>query len=108
MADGERDEFLTRPIDLVAVKGRTVGTAIHELIGFNDGKNFTDHLEPWNVAMELYRGMKFREARLAFEKVLQIKPDDGPAKLYLERCEVMAEDPPDAGWDGVFVMKTKG
>ena len=32
----------------------------------------------------------------------------GPAKLYLERCEVMAEDPPDAGWDRVFVMKTKG
>lgn len=108
MANGDQDEFLTRPVDVVAVKGRTIGTPIHELIGFNDGKHFTDHLGPWGEAMELYNGMKFREAHLAFEKVLQIKPDDGPAKLYLDRCEVMAEDPPEADWDGVFVMKTKG
>ncbi len=108
MEDGERDEFLTRPIDLVAVKGRSTGTAIHELIGFNNGEKFTDHLAPWAEAIDLYRNMKFKEAIMAFEKVQQIKPDDRPTKLYLERCAVMAEDPPEAGWDGAFVMKSKG
>lgn len=108
MAAADSDEFLTRPIDIVAVKGRTLGTHIHELIGFNDPKHFTDHLAPWNEAIDLYRGMKFREAILAFEKVQQIKPDDGPTKLYLERCAAMVEDPPEGDWDGVFVMKSKG
>ncbi len=108
MVDGDSDEFLTRPIDIVAVKGRTLGTHIHELIGFNDGKHFTDHIAPWNEAIDLYRGMKFREAIMAFEKVLQIRPDDGPTKLYLERCAAMAEDPPEGAWDGVLVMKSKG
>lgn len=108
MADGERDEFLTRPIDLVAVKGRSTGTAIHELIGFNDGSKFTDHLAPWAEAIDLYRNMKFKEAIMAFEKVQRIMPDDGTTKLYLERCGVMAEDPPEGDWDGVFVMKSRG
>ena len=108
LANGDSDEFLTRPIDIVAVKGRTLGTHIHELIGFNDPRHFTDHLAPWNEAIDLYRNMKFREAILAFEKVQQIKPDDGPTKLYLERCAAMAEDPPEGDWDGVFVMKSKG
>ena len=69
MADGERDEFLTRPIDLVAVEGRSTGTAIHELIRFNNGEKFTDHLAPWAEAIDLYRNMKFKKAIMAFEKV---------------------------------------
>ena len=101
------DEFVTRFIDLVAVKGRTQGTPIHELMGFSDGSVDTDHLPAWKEAIALYDERKYAEATSAFKKVVDIKPDDGPPKLYIERCEYFAEDPPESDWDGVFVMKTK-
>ena len=101
------DEFVTRFIDLVAVKGRSQGTPIHELMGLNDGSVNTDHLPAWEEAIALYDERKYREAGLAFQKVLEINPDDGPPKLYVDRCEYFVEEPPEDDWDGVFVMKTK-
>lgn len=97
------DEFVTRFIDLVAVKG----TPIHELMGLNDGSVNTDHLPAWEEAIALYDERKYREAGLAFQKVLEINPDDGSPKLYVDRCEYFVEEPPEDDWDGVFVMKTK-
>ena len=101
------DEFVTRFIDLVAVKGRTQGTPIHELMGFSDGSVNTDHLPAWEEAIALYDERKYAQATSAFKKVLDVKPDDGPPKFYIERCEYFAENAPDSDWDGVFVMKTK-
>ena len=64
-------------------------------------------IEFFNQGRKLYKLMKFAEARDYFQKVLEIKPDDGPAKVYVDRCGIYIENPPPANWDGVFVMKTK-
>jgi tetratricopeptide (TPR) repeat protein len=64
-------------------------------------------LELFDQGRELYKLKKFEEAQGFFKKVLKIKPDDGPAKVYLDRCEHYKENPPPADWDGVFIMKTK-
>ena len=50
---------------------------------------------------------KFAEARKSFETIVENHPDDGPSKLYVERCKEYEENPPPEGWDGVFRMKTK-
>ncbi|MCH7861552.1 MAG: hypothetical protein IH998_07660 [Proteobacteria bacterium] len=33
--------------------------------------------------------------------------DDPPAKTYVERCRLMAKEPPPQDWDGVWRMTTK-
>ena len=51
--------------------------------------------------------MEFENALGLFNQALEVDPEDGPSKVYKERCEVYIEDPPPEDWDGVFVMKTK-
>jgi tetratricopeptide (TPR) repeat protein len=64
-------------------------------------------LEQYNKALSLYKQRKFQEALEGFKKALQIVPEDGPSKLYVERCLEYIKNPPPEDWDGVFVMKTK-
>ena len=40
-------------------------------------------------------------------KLLKIRPDDGPAKVFQERCQKFKKDPPTDSWDGVFNLTVK-
>jgi len=64
-------------------------------------------LELFAEGRKLYKLMKFAEASERFTAALAIDPNDGPSKVYLDRCDTYAIDPPDEDWDGVFVMKHK-
>jgi len=64
-------------------------------------------LEQYNKGLAAYKNMKFKEALEHFKEAVNTKPDDGPSKLYIERCEAFIENPPPAEWDGVFTMTTK-
>jgi tetratricopeptide (TPR) repeat protein len=64
-------------------------------------------LENYNEGLKLYRERKFNEALKYFEEALKLKPDDGPSKLYVERCKMLIDNPPPEDWDGVFTMTTK-
>jgi hypothetical protein len=56
---------------------------------------------------KLYKMMDFRKALESFGKALEVCPDDGPSKVYLDRCKDYIDNPPPEDWDGVYVMKTK-
>jgi len=64
-------------------------------------------LENYNQGLTLYRESKFKEAKKYFKKALEVRPDDGPSKLYIERCDMLIKNPPPKDWDGVFTMTTK-
>jgi tetratricopeptide (TPR) repeat protein len=64
-------------------------------------------LELFASGRNLYKLMKFKEARDFFEKALAIDPEDGPSKEYLKRCNEFMESPPGPDWDGVYIMKNK-
>ncbi len=57
--------------------------------------------------LSLYREKKFKDAILKFEEALKVYPDDGPSKVFIERCNYFLEHPVPDDWDGVFEMKTK-
>lgn len=61
----------------------------------------------YNKALELYRNRNFVEAKKLFQKCLEIYPEDGPSKIFLERCDIFIQNPPPDDWDGVFVMTSK-
>lgn len=64
-------------------------------------------LDYYNKGLQFYKERKFQEALMQFKSALELKPDDGPSKLYHDRCEILKKDPPPADWDGVFTMTTK-
>lgn len=64
-------------------------------------------LELFTEGRKYYKIMKFPEARECFAKALEIDSEDGPSKVYRERCERYIDNPPPDDWDGVYVMTTK-
>lgn len=64
-------------------------------------------LENYNKGLSLYRERKFKDALESFKKVLDIRKEDGPSKLYIDRCKMLIKNPPPADWDGVFTMTSK-
>ena len=64
-------------------------------------------LNHYNAGLAAYKQRKWDEAIRAFEKALQIDPEDGPSGLYLDRSKKYKEVPPPVDWDGVFIMTTK-
>lgn len=64
-------------------------------------------LKHYNQALVLYKSRKFQEAKDEFGRALALSPNDGPSKMYIERCDDYLEEPPPEDWDGVYNMKTK-
>lgn len=54
-----------------------------------------------------YKLRKFNEALACFEAALVADPNDGPSRVYVERCRHYISSPPPDDWDGVFEMETK-
>ena len=61
----------------------------------------------YNRALQLYKERKWQAAQDGFEQALNIDSEDGPSRLYLDRCKQYLANPPGDDWDGVFVMTTK-
>lgn len=70
-------------------------------------KEKLDMLPYYNKGLELYKQKQFQEAKAYFKKCLEFTPNDGPAQLYMDRCDHFMKTPPPENWDGVFVMTTK-
>jgi hypothetical protein len=64
-------------------------------------------LELFAEGRKQYKLMRFSEAAEKFAAAVNIDPQDGPSRMYLERCNQYIQEPPDEDWDGVFVMKHK-
>jgi|GEM_PF-1198964 len=102
-------EIRMRLLDFLAVKGKAQPVKVYELIGVTGEEDAL-----WNVLLPVYEeGMRLYLARdwdgaeAAFNRVLALRPDDGPASVYIERSLHFREDPPPAGWDGRYILKTK-
>ncbi len=64
-------------------------------------------LELFAEGRNQYKLMEFDAALSCFEKALELEPEDGPSRVYAERCRHYVAHPPAEDWDGVFVMTTK-
>jgi hypothetical protein len=57
--------------------------------------------------LSLYRSKKFNEAIIRFNEALKNDPEDGPSKVFIDRCNYFLEHPVPDDWDGVYEMKSK-
>jgi len=104
-ADGA---VVARELDLVQVKGKARPVRIFEVLGRGqEGERWALLRERFGAALAAYRERRWDDALQAFETVLADLPDDGPSKLYAERCRRFQSAEPDDAWQGVAVMEAK-
>ena len=104
-----KDFFELRELDIIQVVGKSKPMKVYELLAPKGQLpvNALQLLKSYQEGMQKYHDRKFAEALAKFEDILKVYPDDGPSKLYRQRCEVLRDFPPSANWDGVFEMRTK-
>lgn len=98
-----------REIDLLRVKGKEVPVRIFELLcrkGELDARG-EEVRALFAGGLALYRRREWERAEAAFTRVLEIAPEDGPAKTFQRRCEMLKKTPPPEDWDGVYELTTK-
>ncbi|MBI5790487.1 MAG: GAF domain-containing protein [Rhodocyclales bacterium] len=99
-----------REIDLIRVRGRSTPVAIYEALGHHSEDSFphrAEVLEAFGTGLSLYRQRDWTAAERSFRQALAGHPEDGPSKIYLERCRVYAKEPPPDEWDGVWSVQPK-
>jgi adenylate cyclase len=104
-----KDHFVTRPLDLVSVKGRRTGLRVYELMeraGTAEEK-ITRIAELTATALDAYLNRRWDDAIGFYEKVLQLDAEDQASRLMLARCKQYREDPPPGDWSGVHQLQDK-
>lgn len=97
------EEFLFRPLDKVAVKGKKKPVMIFELM--EDTPQNREISKLYKRALDLYFEGMFQEASIEFESLL-LAYNDKPSKTLLERCRHLQKESPEI-WEGVYEAKEK-
>jgi adenylate cyclase len=97
------EKFLTRPVDIIAVKGKKKCIKIFELIGMYDHEDLSpskkqiDEAQLFREGFDQYIHQKWDDALSTFEKC---DPNDSLVQIYLTRCRKLRDRPPES-WDPV-------
>lgn len=109
--DLDEEKFLCRELDFIKVKGKHTAIKIYELISTRPAAESDEaSVKLFIKGLNAYRESRWDDAIALFQKTLEYKEDDGPSKLFIDRCETFKREPPvkyGDQWDGVWVMSTK-
>lgn len=105
---GITGQFTTRFLGDFRLKGFEKAVGAHELLGSReDAEKFRPLQEAFSVALASFCAGKMEDAENAFRAVLQVAPDDGPAKFYLKQITILRSEPLPADWRGEIELKEK-
>ena len=101
--------FKTREIDTIAVIGKTESTSIFELLGpaGQVHENILRLRERYSQALLAYRAQDWDTAEMTFRACLELRPNDGPAALFLKRTETLRRNAPAADWSSIAQLEEK-
>lgn len=109
--DQVAEEFRFRPVDIIAVKGKTIETTVYELMGRKDtGDTDSPQAElcrEFTLGFNVYLQRDWDTAIGIFERLAEKFPGDKPSQLYLTRCHRYLVHPPGADWRGVCFLDSK-
>lgn len=99
-----QEDIEAREVDVITVAGKTEPVRVYELL------SLAGQLEPSSAELRktfaeglaAYRSQNWDGAQAHFEACLRIMPDDGPARVFLERVGVLRSSAPGPNWDGVW------
>jgi adenylate cyclase len=104
--------LLFRELDLIRVKGKLQPVVIYELLAVRDtpegdSPGIDERVELFAQGRACYRKRRWQDAQIIFEKLSERWPEDGPARMYVNRCREYLARSPEDNWDGVYVMTHK-
>ena len=102
-------QFVTRKLDVVAVKGKAEPTPIYELMGTSGqtDEKLLALVEQYGLGLERYLAREWKQARAIFLEATRITGTDAPSTMMAKRCEEYLTLPPDQDWSGVYAMRSK-
>jgi class 3 adenylate cyclase len=102
------NRLLVRRLDRVRVVGKSEPVQLYNVIDVME--NATEEQKKvvsiFHEALDHFSTREWKNAAEGFKEVLSLEAD-GPAPLYIKRCEQYITKDPDAGWDGVFNLTEK-
>lgn len=103
------DRFIYRRLDQVRVVGINTPVQLWELVDFkSDAQADTlGFLERFDEAHRVFDSRDWGRAIDRFKDLSAERPDDGPSRSYIKKCEVFMQKPPAPDWDGVFSLTEK-
>jgi adenylate cyclase len=100
-----------RTLDRIIVKGRSQPVTVCEVVGFQDRVTSSrkESIALFEQGLSAYWNQNWDEAIRLFSasELGEEHPDLNPSMIMLARAKVLKISPPDAGWDGVYVMRSK-
>lgn len=104
-----RAEIVTRPVELLRVKGKKQPIQTYELLALKmtADAQVLEFSSSFAQAYDSYQHRLFAHALPLFEKALRLRPDDKLCQLYIDRCLQLQREPPAPDWDGVYDMTHK-
>jgi class 3 adenylate cyclase len=108
-AQAAGSHFEMREIDTIFVKGKIETTRIFELM--SAAAELSEDLlrlrEHYGAARRSYLAQQWDTAEAAFHECLEIRPNDGPSRVFLDRVQALRQNPPGKDWNGVWQLVEK-
>ncbi|MGD9884099.1 MAG: adenylate/guanylate cyclase domain-containing protein [Reyranella sp.] len=102
------DRFLWRHIDRIVAAGTTEAHDIYEPLGEEgDAVRHSGFLAQWRCSHAAYDAGRFEEALAGFRAISAMRPDDGPSRVFIDRCTAFLRDGMPPGWDGAWHFDRK-
>ena len=103
------DRLVSRPIDLVGVKGKDKKIMVHELMGLANetSSKIVKFCTDFKIAFAAYVKKDWPVGLSLFQKLASENPDDKLCQIYVDRCRDYLQNPPDASWDGGYQFHEK-
>ena len=102
-------QFEMREIDTISVKGKTETTRVFELLSAAGqlSEESVRLRERYEQARRAYLAQEWDLAEATFRECLQLRPDDGPSHVFLQRIQTLRRKPPGKDWNGVWQLAEK-
>lgn len=104
-----RDRFEFRCVDRVAVKGKTAGVDVFELLALKGDLpvNLRKLMDVYENGLVAYFGRDWKFALQHFNTVLKYRPSDGPSQVLAARCRRFMVQSPLETWNLIWECYTK-
>jgi adenylate cyclase len=108
-AQAVNQEFEMRELDIIYVKGKTETTRVFELLATNGPlSGEVEHLrERYEQGRRAFLAQKWDLAEASFRECLQLRPNDGPSQVLIQRIEILRRNPPGEDWNGAWQLMEK-
>jgi class 3 adenylate cyclase len=107
--DMAKDAYEFREIDSILVVGKEEPEQIFEVLGHRGevAQSTLELAERFAQALVAYRRQAWTEATEAFRSCLELAPEDGPARVFLDRIPLLSSQSLPQNWDGVWILSEK-